>query len=270
MQKRGRILRDPISGPGLLMVDGQQYPFSLEGVWKSDVAPASGMVVDVAFDSSFVVTAVSSVPESQIAKEQAEVALAAAKEKGAALASGALAKFGAPNLIASALLIASWFFLTTVSFKSPLGAMDFTLWQVLGYLNAKNALEVIMSGGRGGPSPGIYGFFAVVAIAGPYVRYFWKDTRAALGGALPLVFLAIVGISARSSINSMIGGAADGPLGEIQRQAQQQMSDAISLGLGTYVGGLASLYLAVFAAKQFFLQRATDTSTPARSKQAAA
>ncbi len=52
MQKRGRILRDPISGPGLLMVDGQQYPFSLEGVWKSEVPPASGMVVDVNFDPS--------------------------------------------------------------------------------------------------------------------------------------------------------------------------------------------------------------------------
>jgi len=251
-------------------VDGQQYPFSLEGVWRSEVPPASGMVVDVNFDPSFVVVAVTCVPESQIAKEQAEVALAAAKEKGAALASGAIAKFGAPNLVASALLIVSWFFLTSASFKSPLGSMDFTLWQVLGYLNAKNAFEIMMSGGRGAPSAGIYGFFAVVAIAGPYIRYFWKDTRAALGGILPLAFLIFVGLAARSGLNSLTGGAVDGPLGEMQRQAQQQMSDAISLGIGTYLGVLVCLFLAATSAKQFLLQRALATSAPERSKQAVA
>jgi len=75
MQKRGRILRDPLSGPGLLMVEGQQYPFSLEGIWRSEAPPTTGMVVDVEFDASSQITAVSAVAESQLAKEQAEVAL---------------------------------------------------------------------------------------------------------------------------------------------------------------------------------------------------
>ena len=70
MQKRGRILRDPISGPGLLMVEGQQYPFSLEGVWRSEAPPTTGMVVDVEFDSGSRVVAVTAVAESQIAKER--------------------------------------------------------------------------------------------------------------------------------------------------------------------------------------------------------
>jgi hypothetical protein len=39
MAKRGRVLRDPSVGAGLLMVEGQQYPFALEGVWKSEAAP---------------------------------------------------------------------------------------------------------------------------------------------------------------------------------------------------------------------------------------
>ena len=77
-----------------------------------------------------------------------------------------VAKFGAPSLIAAGLLIVSWFFLTTASIKSPLGSIEFTFWQVLGYLNAKNIFEVMMSGGRGGPSAGIYGFFAIAALAG--------------------------------------------------------------------------------------------------------
>ena len=64
MQKRGRILRDPLSGPGLLMVEGQQYPFSLEGIWRSEAPPTTGMIVDVEFDASSRVTAVSAVAEA--------------------------------------------------------------------------------------------------------------------------------------------------------------------------------------------------------------
>ncbi len=39
MSKRGRILRDPSFGPGLVLVDGRQYPFPLERVWKFEVLP---------------------------------------------------------------------------------------------------------------------------------------------------------------------------------------------------------------------------------------
>ena len=46
MAKRGKILRDANAGPGLLMVEGQQYPFSLEGVWKSEVPPRPGLPVE--------------------------------------------------------------------------------------------------------------------------------------------------------------------------------------------------------------------------------
>jgi hypothetical protein len=82
MAKRGKILRDPHVGPGLLMLEGQQHQFFLEGVWKSDVPPKTGLVVEVELDSLGKVVAITAVPESQIAKEQAELALAAAKKKG--------------------------------------------------------------------------------------------------------------------------------------------------------------------------------------------
>ena len=88
MKKRGKVLRDTSAGPGLLMVEGQQYPFALEGVWKSEVAPRSGLVVVVEFDQGGQIVAIIAVPESQLAKEQAEAVMTVAKEKGAALASG--------------------------------------------------------------------------------------------------------------------------------------------------------------------------------------
>jgi hypothetical protein len=127
MKKRGKVLRDTNAGPGLLMVEGQQYPFSLEGVWKSEAPPKPGMVVDVEFDPAGKIIGIAAVLESQLAKEQAEVVLAAARKHGGALASTMVAKFGVPSLVAAGLLIVALFFLTGLSMQSPFaGKLEFT------------------------------------------------------------------------------------------------------------------------------------------------
>src|SRR5436190_204113 len=181
MAKRGKILRDPHVGPGLLMLEGQQHQFFLEGVWKSDVPPKPGLVVEVELDSLGKVVAITAVPESQIAKEQAELALAAAKKKGAALASSMVAKFGLPQLIAAGLLTVSWMFLSAFSVQLPfLEKIDFTFWQVLGLLNADNVSQALERHAK--PSAGFYGVLALLAIAGPFLHHFWKDKRAILAG----------------------------------------------------------------------------------------
>ncbi len=257
MAKRGRVLRDPNSGPGLLMVEGQQYPFALDGTWKSAVPASTGLAVDVDFDSQGVIRGVAAVPDSQIAKEQAEIALTAAREKGAALASTVVAKFGFPTLIAEAILVAGWFFLTAVSVQIPLaGKLEFTFWQVLGFLNASNVLEVLERNGH--PSTGMYGLLALVCLAGPLINYFWKDKRAVLGGVLPLVFMVIVGLMVRSSIHTAMGGAVSGSMGDVQDQIQDEMSKAISIGMGIYLSAFAALYFAGIAVKKFLVSRAAQ------------
>jgi len=60
-------------------------------------------------------------------------------------------------------------------------------------------------------------------------------------------------------MHTAMGGTLDGPLGDMQRQAQQEMMSAVSLGLGTYLSLLVSLYLAAMGAKQFLLARASET-----------
>jgi hypothetical protein len=263
MAKRGKILRDANAGPGLLIVEGQQYPFSLEGVWKSEVPARPGLVVEVELNGNQVV-GITAIPDSQLAKEQAEAAMAVAKEKGAALASGLVAKFGVPNLVAAGLLIVGWFFLSTASLDASIfGKMSFTFWDVLGFLNAKNALEALGAGGHA-PSAGIYGFFAIVCLVGPFLSYFWKDKRAHLGGLLPLVFMVIVGLMVRSSIHSAFGGNASGQFAEMQQQAQDEAMKAISLGMGAYLSILASLYFAGAGAKKFLVGKASETQTYVR------
>lgn len=58
MKKRGNILRAPRDGPGLLMIEGRQFPFSLEGIWKPEFPPRPGLLVDVEFDSRSQITAI--------------------------------------------------------------------------------------------------------------------------------------------------------------------------------------------------------------------
>jgi hypothetical protein len=270
MAKRGKVLRDANAGPGLLMVEGKQYPFGLEGVWKSDVPAKPGLVVDVDFDGNDQVTGITAVPESQLAREQAEAAMAVAKEKGAALASGLVAKFGLPILVAEGLLILGWFFLAAVSLDASIfGKVQFTFWQVLGFLNASNILEAL--GGGRNPGTGIYGFLAVACLAGPFLAYFWKDKRAHLGALLPLAFMLIVALMVRSNINSAFGAVSGtGSIAEMQREAQQEAMKAISLGLGAYLSLLVSLYFAGVGAKKFLVGRASDAGTYQKSQKVTA
>ena len=80
--KRGKILRDPRTGPGLLMIEGRQYWFSMEGVWKSEVPPKPGLAVDVKLDRAGQILAITAVFESQLANEQAERSVDKAEAAG--------------------------------------------------------------------------------------------------------------------------------------------------------------------------------------------
>jgi hypothetical protein len=260
MTKRGKILRDTSLGAGLLVVDGQQYSFPLEGVWKSDVPPAVGMTVDVDLDAAGQVTSVRGVSDSQIAKAQAEAALAAAKSQGTALVSSMTARFGAANLIAAALLLIGWLFLSAVSIKTPIGSISYTFWQLLGFVNAKSAFELMLQAGQSGSGAGIYGLLAVIAIVGPFIHYFWKDKRAMLGGLLPLLFMLLVGLMAHSGFNHAIGAPGGDPNDPYVQQLRDEMAKAISIGFGVYLSVLASIYFAAMSVKNFMAANAGGTA----------
>jgi hypothetical protein len=254
MKKRGKVLRDTSSGPGLLMVEGKQYSFPLEDVWKSEAPPRPGLVVDVELSDDDTVQSVTAVPDSQIAKEQTEQALAAARAKGSALASSAVARFGIPTLAATGLLIIGWFFLSTISINTGfLGKMDFTFWRVLSFVNARNAFEALGTLKDGG-SAGFYGLLALIALAGPFLSTFWKDRRAVLGGLLPLLFMLLVALLVRSAISSTTAGAP----AEMMDAARSEIMKQISVGMGAYVSLLAAIYLAFTSVKKFLVARATS------------
>ncbi len=269
MIKRGKILRGTEAGLGLLSVDGQEIQFGLRDVWRGATPPAIGMTVQVDFAQEANLISVTPLSDSQVAKEQAEAMAMAARDKGKVIASAAISKFGLPTLIATGLLMVGWWFLSAINIQTFLGKLDLTFWQLLGFLNSGSAFETMMQG-RSGPSAGFYGFLAIVVLAGPYVPYFWKDKRANLCGVLPLVFMVMVWLMLRSSVNSSMATDVSGPLGDMARQAREEVMKAVSLGLGTYLSGLIGLYFAGVAAKNFLLAQAMENQPTSSSKGVAA
>lgn len=48
-RKRGKVLREPGVGQGLVIIEGQQFPFSLPGLWQAPQPPKIGMIVEAEF-----------------------------------------------------------------------------------------------------------------------------------------------------------------------------------------------------------------------------
>jgi len=256
MIRRGRILRDTAVGPGLLVVDETQYPFTLEGVWKSSAPPVAGRVVDVDIDGGRIVS-VTAVPGALLARERVARVLRGVRSHGGAAARRAITRYGATALIAGAMLVTGWFFLAAASLATPVGRVTLTFWQALGAINSgEGALLQRVSGASG--SAGIYGVVAVVALSAPFVAPLWRDRRARLAGMLPLVLMLVVAwkmthlASAPSEDTSMLGGAEADVTRSIARDLRDQMRHSISIGLGTYASGAAAAYFAFVSIRRYF------------------
>lgn len=259
--KRGRVLRDTSAGEGLVFVDGNQYPFKLEGMWRSEFAPKANMAVDVEFDDQGKILALRSVAGSTVAGEQASQALDAAGAAAKKMASEFQSKglpviqdwakaVGYNKLIAFAVLVISWFFLPAISIKMGfLGDGSITFYDSLKFLNS-GAMAM------GGGGAGIYGFLVFIALVGVVAHQFWKDPRAAYGMCLPLLLMGLVFLIAYFKASSQMSDAQEamGQFGnspeyqEMARnmasEARKQMWAAFSFSFGLYLALGASLYLA--------------------------
>ncbi|HVQ13067.1 MAG TPA: hypothetical protein VMS40_05730 [Vicinamibacterales bacterium] len=248
---RGTIIKVPDATPGLLMIDGQQLAFVLEGRWKSAVAPAANMVVEVDLSEAGVVAAVTVVDSQQLAKEKIDQLSGLAQQHGkeaAAIAKqgvGALAaRMGTPTLVAAVAVWIAWFFLPVASIDFLFVSRSFTFWQILG-LNAANLSD------PSGSSHGLFALIGVLAIAMPFAVPFISHARAKLLNAAPLAYLVLAVLGLLWRINRASSGA--GGNSEIARGMAREMAsaawDAISIGSGTYLLIAATGFLAYQAYK---------------------
>lgn len=277
MVQRGRILRDTSNGTGLVSANGNQHEFTLEGVWKSDMAPRQDMVVEFDLDDTGKVVSIFAVSESDLAKEkavqaakiageQAEKAALMVKEKGLAVFNDVAARVGKPVLIAIGIVIVCWFYLSALDIKG-LASMKFTFWQMLGVVNASWDMNTLQSVAM--QDKGIYGLLGILALAGPFIAQFWKNPLAHLGNALPLLLMLLVGgllyLDIHRSVDAAVEQArqiagGNEQLAEYLRKMAEKMRGealkALHIGVGAYIALAASAYLAFVGLTKYLAAKA--------------
>jgi hypothetical protein len=189
---RGTIVKVPDASPGLLVVNGQQKQFTLEGIWKSPVAPAVNMTVDVDLDSTGSVTAVKVVDAQQLAAEHLKQLGGVAQERGKEAAElakqgiGALAaRMGAVALGSAVLVWIAWFFFPVAGIDTGGGRVSYTFWNLIG-IDFRN-LDSLATGG----SHGFFSLIGLIAIAVPFAVPFVHATWSKYLNAAPLGYIVL-------------------------------------------------------------------------------
>ncbi len=191
---RTTIVKVPDASPGLLFLNGQQRQFILDGIWKSPVAPAANMTVDVDFDGAGSIAAITAVDSHQVAKEKMSQLSGVAQERGkdaAKLAQqgiGALAaRMGKVALGGAVLLWVAWFLLPAAGVEGGgVARLSFTFWGLLG--TDFNSPESLLSGGA---NHGFFAFLGLIAIAAPFAAPFLRMAWAKYLNAAPLAYFLI-------------------------------------------------------------------------------
>lgn len=254
MKAHGKVLREPNSGPGLLMIDGRQFRFFLDGIWHAEALPRRGLEVEVELDRNLQVTGITTVPESQIARDHARAVVETARDTGAEIVRHTSPEFEVLPLIAASLLLVGWFSLTTLTIAVPfVGKINLTFWQLLGLVNSPNVLEAMERSAYSGA--GIYVLFAGIALSGPFLRHFSKNRCMLLGGLAPLVFMLVIWIMARNSIQSAFAPKVVGLYADLARGAPSDLMQDVSFGFGAYFTGLVGAYFAWTVVRQFSRKR---------------
>jgi hypothetical protein len=251
-QIRGTIIKTPDTSPGLLVADGQQKTFTLESAWKSQVAPAINMAVDIELDGAGFITRLTAVDPQQAAREKLEQIGGAAQEHGKVVVEkarqgvGALAvRMGKATLIAATLLWIAWFFTPALTMSENISnvSKSFTFWDLVGLDPNTNIVTTPAS-------HGLFGLLGLLAIVAPFGAPFIRNPKAKYLYAMPLGYLVIAVFVIWSDFNTFfrhIGGSV--------AEAMKWLS--FSFGYGAFVIVLASLFLATRV-----LKRPTSENVP--------
>lgn len=278
--RRGRVLRDTAVGDGLVFVDGDTYPFRLEQLWRSEIAPRVNMAVNVEFGLDARITSIRAVPGSQLLNDHTAQALDAAhkaakeiasefNQKGAPALQWVVRRVGMTRLAAVCALALGWYSMHVLVIDlGGLGKLSLSFYDVLKVLNSdilggdfRALLMAESSNPLAAQAAGLYGFAALVAVVAPLVTPFLKDRRLWLADVAPLLVLGIVAAVACFQVTSVIDAAqsALGALGisstaesrDLRQQVTQTLARSVSIGLGAYVSTLSGLYFAVSGYMRF-------------------
>jgi len=260
---RGTIIKVPGNEPGLILANGKQWPFGMEGVWVSPVAPAANQTVEVTLDAEGHVARVSVVDAQQVAREKFNQFAGVAGEHGQQVAAVAKANFavvaarmGYPLLIAAVVLWVAWFFMTSLQINMGSYSLhSFSFYELCGLsLNSQGVDS----------HTGFWSLLGVLCIVAPWAAPWLRQRWASLLNLAPLVFVVLTWARYKWAIHSMINEAVEqakgfaGMLGSsgnggfeklvknIAEQTAENIAKAVSTGFGLWLVVLSALVLAVF------------------------
>jgi hypothetical protein len=240
-KSRGTIIKVPDATPGILVVNGQQRPFTLERVWKSPVAPAANQNVDVELDAAGALASITVVDQQALAKEKLTELSGVAQERGKEAAKlaqqgiGALAaRMGTVPLAAAVLFVVAWFLFSAAGISGgPMPVVSYTFWNLLG-TDFSNDYS-LMSPGHNHGLLAVLGLAAIAApFAAPFIRAAWSKYL----NAVPLAFLIIGSVAVYLNAHKAFG-----------ELVKAGVPNPFSWRWGIFVLALAGLVLAAQALK---------------------
>ena len=253
MTKRGRVLRDTNIGPGVITVEGKQYSFLLEGMWRSEVPPRPGMTVDVNFDAEGAPAEVYAVSENQVVKEQAQKEFHGTVRHGATIGEFArgpaetsqyVARRGrfSPFTLAVELILLVAFFVLPNLRLGAFVSRSLSGWEAVG------------------PDPqtqmttahGVLSLLAILCLLAPIAAPFLKQAWARWLYAAPLSFVVLACIAIASQLRSSAsaaGNMAQELGGTAAREMVNQLGPSYSLAPGSYIAIICAIYLSTRAFK---------------------
>jgi hypothetical protein len=231
-------------GPGLLTVEGTQYTFLLEGMWKSEVPPRAGMSVDVTFNQAGTPEGVFAVSESQIAKEQAQKAFSGILQQSGSVRGSVKSRFGIGTIIAEVLMLLCFFFLPNLEMGNAYAQHRVSGWEAIG-LDPNTMMT---------NDHGFLSLMAVLCLLAPLAVPLVKQSWARWLNAAPLVFTLLAIFAVASEIRN-VGSAASQQMGsffgaEAARAMSRETSGMFSLSFGAYGVLLCSIFLLTRSFKQ--------------------
>ena len=235
---RGAVIKVPDAAPGILSVSGRQQAFSLEGVWKSAVAPAPNQTVEVELDSAGTLMSITVLDPQQLAKERLSELGGIAQERGKEVAAhlqqglGALAaRMGVAALACSILVWIAWYLFPAAGIS---GAGEdipsFSFATLLGTNLADQGSWL-----NPGHSRALLRYLGFIAIAVPFAAPFIKTPWSRYLNVAPLAAVLIGWLVIRENV-------ASGP-------GQLGADDPFAFRWGFYLLLLACLALAANALK---------------------
>jgi len=192
---RGTVIKIPDATPGILFVNGQQQPFTLERVWKSPVAPVANQSVDVEFDAAGAIASIAVVNTMAFDKEKLNQIGEVAQERGKEAAKLAqkglgslIARMGTVAFAAGVVLLILWFFIPAASVGGEGfgGSISLTFWGLLG-TDFGNPQSILL----GGSNHGLFAIIGLLAIAAPFTAPFVRASWAKYLNAAPLAFFIL-------------------------------------------------------------------------------